>query len=71
MGETALTLAAAQGHTQIVRVLLMHEAAVNGKNQEGRTALMQAAEAGYLSVTRLLVANGAEVNTKDKAGKQH
>jgi ankyrin repeat protein len=64
-GNTALILAAQNGHTAVLEVLLKRGAEVNEPSKRGSTALTWAAEKGHEAVVRLLVANGADVDAWD------
>src|SRR5699024_2271659 len=56
-GDTALALAAENGHIDIVRLLIACGADVDGSSQKigGRTALMKAVQAGRLEIVSLLI----------------
>jgi uncharacterized protein len=58
---TALSLAAANGHGRIIRVLLRAGADVN-KNSENWSAVAAAAEAGHIGIVRVLVDAGGKAN---------
>lgn len=65
---TALTLAAAAGHAQVVQLLIDNGAQVNQidpEDEKDATALHKAAEKGRREVVQVLLANGANVNVKD------
>jgi len=51
---TALHVAACQGHTKVVKLLLGHYAEVNVKDKKGRTALHMAEEKGHAEIAKLL-----------------
>ena len=53
---TALMLAAEQGHTEAVNVLLLYPLDINATNARGHTALHIAAWEGHLQIVRMLVA---------------
>ncbi|KAL1123649.1 hypothetical protein AAG570_002725 [Ranatra chinensis] len=63
-GRTALHLAAAGGHTQVVESLV-HPKFVNSTDGVGRTALQVAAAGGHVDVISVLLKNGANVNLRD------
>jgi ankyrin repeat protein len=64
LGQTAVQLAAAKGHLQVVERLLQEGADVNAAAAitSGRTALRAAAEGGHLTVVERLLQEGADVN---------
>jgi len=64
-GRTPLTIAAAQGHTQISTVLLDAGANVNAVNTRGGTPLMYAVVSGNPETARVLLSRGANI---DQAG---
>ena len=53
-GMTPLMVASANGHTQVVQLLLDNGAAINEKNKNNKTALMLAKEYGHTEVVQLL-----------------
>ena len=61
--------ACANGHVDIVRLLLEARADVNAKDVEGTTALMLASGLGYAEVVTLLVQAGADLNAQDSLGR--
>ena len=63
-GGTSLMIAAWEGHTEIVKVLLEAGAKVKKKGIEGRTALMFASARGHSSIVQALLDAGAKVNAK-------
>lgn len=56
-GQTALMLAASQGRSEAVKLLLECGAEINMQDKDGSTALMCAAEHGHGDVVHLLLAN--------------
>ncbi len=68
-GMTALHWAAAQGHNNIVKLLLDFGANVNLQNAEGNTPLHLAARNGNLSVVKLLLARGANATVVNRQGQ--
>lgn len=66
-GETPLTLAAALGHTDIVRWLVDNGADFERRNHFGFSPLAAAARLGKHRVVGLLLERGADTEAKDKA----
>jgi ankyrin repeat protein len=64
----SLLAAAREGNDAMVKLLLSHGAAVDGRDGSGRTALFNAVEKGFMIVCRTLLAHGADVNAKDNRG---
>ncbi|NBR95459.1 MAG: ankyrin repeat domain-containing protein [Proteobacteria bacterium] len=54
-GATALMLAAIEGHTEVVKLLLDKGADVNSRLETGETALILAAQGGHKEVMELLI----------------
>jgi ankyrin repeat protein len=65
---TALQAASANGHDQIVKLLLMRGAALDQANEFGFTALLQACRNGHIHVVQLLLQNQADINARTKLG---
>ena len=63
-GCTALWIAAAKGHFDVVRLLIEQNAEVDGKTLTNSTPLRAAAFDGHLDIVRCLVENGADVNAR-------
>jgi len=63
-GNTALHVAAQNGHKDVAELLLANRADVNAKTKKGITPLHEAAEHGHKIVIELLLANKADVNAK-------
>ena len=59
---TALWIAAAKGHFDVVRLLIEQDAEVDCRISSNSTPLRAAAFGGYLDIVRCLVENGADVN---------
>ena len=55
-GGTALMLAAANGHTETVKLLLDRGANINVRDNEGKTALVWAREKGHTEIVQLIEA---------------
>ncbi|KAI7862334.1 ankyrin repeat-containing domain protein [Spinellus fusiger] len=76
-GNTALHMASANNHVQIVELILEQLSLlslplvglVNSQNKEGNTPLHWAALNGHLDVVQLLVKAGADCKTKNEAGR--
>jgi len=58
-GQTALMWAAAEGHAEVVRLLIEAGADLNAADKEGTTALILATLNGHLDVAALLLDAGA------------
>ncbi|XP_067217780.1 transient receptor potential cation channel, subfamily N, member 1 [Chanodichthys erythropterus] len=67
-GWSPLLLAAEQGHTEVVRVLLQTNARVDVFDEEGKAAIHLAAEQGHQDIVDILLSHKAFVNTKTKLG---
>ena len=72
LGMTALHYAAGcgglKGHTQVLRVLIEHDADPSTARSDGCTALMECAKIGSTSCVRVLLEACAEVNVSDTDG---
>mgnify|MGYP003953180329 CR=1 FL=1 len=66
--KSNLFIAAHDGHTEIVQLLLDRAANVNQANNNGWTPLLIAAEKGHTEVARLLLERGANVNQANNNG---
>lgn len=68
-GYPVISVAAANGHTDIVRYLVEDAGVpVDAKGDDGGTALKWAANSGYLPVVKYLVSKGALIDSKDYVG---
>ncbi|XP_058961953.2 ankyrin repeat domain-containing protein 17 isoform X2 [Pocillopora verrucosa] len=70
--DTALTLAAAGGHDELVTLLLVKGSDIEHRDKKGCTPLILAATAGHASTVEILLDNGADIEaqsdrTKDTA----
>ena len=65
--SSPLHLAAEEGLSELVKVLLSKGADIEAKDDWQETALHKAAMEGHEEVTRLLIQNKAEVNAKNKS----
>lgn len=66
---TPLMTAAGLGHTEIVKLLLMHGANVNARASDGLSAISSAAYYRHDEIVDLLLARGADLNEKDSFGQ--
>ena len=68
-GESALTLAASQGHGDVVSLLINHNAEIDFQNTEdGNSALHLASQNGFLEIAEILIKNGANIDLRNKNG---
>jgi len=68
-GHTALCVACAYGHTEIVNFLLKQRADVNKPLQNTKTSPIQiAASNGFADIVTLLRDSGADLRARDKGG---
>ena len=67
-GWTPLHYAAANGHDDIVTLLLRYSAYVDAGSPNGTTPLMMAARGGHVSTAKLLLDAGADINVKNQIG---
>lgn len=67
-GNTALMDAAAEGHLEMVKLLLDHGAQVDAVSKSGQTALILAAGQGLSEICRILLAAGADPDKPDLLG---
>lgn len=61
-GWTSLLIATAEGHKEVVSLLIEKGANVNAANNLGRTPLMFAANYGFDSIAKTLIDNGAKID---------
>ncbi len=66
---TALHLAAANGHVDIVRLLLDKGAALEVRDAQHRSPLSVAAQSGHAAVVRLCAERGAQLEITDERGR--
>ena len=67
-GWAPLHYAAANGHDDIVKLLLDHSAYVDAGSPNGTTPLVMAARGGHVSTVKLLLDNGADLTVKNQIG---
>ena len=67
-GDSVLTMAAAHGDLEIVKILVDKRALIDAANDEGFTALQKAAENGHKDVTEYLLNCGADIDHRSNAG---
>jgi ankyrin repeat protein len=67
-GFTALMLAAGEGYTEMVELLLANGADANAADAVNNTVLMKAAMNGHTETVKALLAHGAQVNAKGERG---
>lgn len=67
-GRTAMMLAAAEGHEDVVKLLLAVGAEVGARSTNGGTALMWAACRGRVGVVETLVEEGVNIEGRDRNG---
>jgi len=69
IANTALTLSAYKGYTDVVKWLIELGARLNATTDSGQTALIRAAFRGHEDIVKALIEAGADIDIKDKAGK--
>jgi len=67
-GFTALMLAVAIGHSNMVEFLIHNGAKVNTQYKYGATALINAIGHKHADIVKILIKNGADVNAQDEHG---
>lgn len=71
-GITPVMMAAQNGNTEIIEILIEHGANVNATSNEraikGYTALMLAAQNGHPEIANILIGNGANIDAKTHDG---
>ena len=69
VGRAPLSLAASEGNSSIIELMLDSGACIEDTDKEGLTALAWACVRGRLSAVQCLIDRGADVNTCDKTGR--
>jgi len=67
--DTALTLACAGGHTELVTLLLARGAAKEHRDKKGFTPLIHAATAGHTAVVEILLDHGVDIEAQSERTK--
>nr|XP_012600329.1 ankyrin repeat domain-containing protein 17 isoform X6 [Microcebus murinus] len=67
--DTALTLACAGGHEELVQTLLERGASIEHRDKKGFTPLILAATAGHVGVVEILLDNGADIEAQSERTK--
>ncbi|CAG2162007.1 unnamed protein product, partial [Oppiella nova] len=67
--DTALTLACAGGHEELVSLLLNRGAELEHRDKKGFTPLMLASTAGHLNVVEIMLNNGADMEAQSERTK--
>ena len=65
LGASPLHFAAANGHANVIEVLLRAGVSRDTRTKVDRTPLHVAAQEGHLDIVNLLISNGADVDAKD------
>jgi len=67
--DTALTLACAGGHAELVSLLLARCANIEHRDKKGFTPLIHAATGGHVAVCEILLDNGADIEAQSERTK--
>ncbi|KAG1661828.1 Ankyrin repeat domain-containing protein 17 [Nymphon striatum] len=67
--DTALTLACAGGHEELVKLLIDRHANIEHRDKKGFTPLILAATAGHISIVSMLVEGGADIEAQSERTK--
>ncbi|CAB1115549.1 unnamed protein product [Ectocarpus sp. CCAP 1310/34] len=68
-GSSPLSIAALNGHADVAKVLIRHEAGLGATDSEGSTALHQAASKNHAVVVDVLIKAGASLEVLDKSSR--
>ncbi|KAF0700898.1 Aste57867_8584 [Aphanomyces stellatus] len=68
-GDTPLVHAASNGKSEVVQVLLQHNASIDGHRSDRLSALLRAVQKGSTDTVRLLLDRGADVESSFPDGK--
>uniref|UniRef100_A0A7S0MQQ9 Uncharacterized protein n=1 Tax=Cryptomonas curvata TaxID=233186 RepID=A0A7S0MQQ9_9CRYP len=68
-GNTAVMIAAQNGHKRLVKLCLLNNADLNTSNHQGNTALHYALSYGYTTVANYLISKGADDTLINHQGK--
>ncbi len=68
-GMTALHIASARGHKEVVELLISMGSNLEAREETGRTPMHSASFRGQLPVVEVLLAKGAQVNAQTNDGK--
>ena len=67
--DIPILIAAEEGHIEIVKLLLEHNADIDCQDDQGRTPLLIAAEKGNIEMVEILLQRGANIDLQDKEGR--
>ncbi|XP_052063085.1 ankyrin repeat domain-containing protein 49-like, partial [Mytilus californianus] len=70
-GWYPLHMAASDGNTDIIKLLIKHKAKLNQQMSDGMTPLYLACNFGHCNVVKLLLDNKADVNKCENNGCHH
>lgn len=64
--DSAVNYASAEGHTEVVALLIKRGASVHSLTRDSSNALQKACKGGHLGVANILLEHGANVDTSDR-----
>ena len=67
-GETPVCVAALEGHTEILVILIKHGGNVNQADNVARTPLSMAAQNGHTAALNILLHSGGDIHMPDSEG---